>query len=274
MCFFHASDIFKKFYFYMVSCGYFLCDQHYSVKSQGNRTPIFFYIIDGQLELEYEGETYTAKANDVVLLNCHKPHHYYCKDSCEFLFFHFDGITAPDLVDHLIASHGSPVFSLKNAREIYTTINEPIMKLCYQEQDSEASLSSIVYSTLCMIPATDANTGLFIPSHVELSEDTVSYKVIEYVDKHIDQNFTVQQLADFVNLSRDYFARLFKKETGYSPLEYVAIAKINYAKLMLRTTTLSITEIAEFLGYSSPASFINAFRMRRGTSPNKYRNSR
>ena len=65
--------------------------------------------------------------------------------------------------------------------------------------------------------------------------------------------------------------RLFKKETGYSPEEYVSIAKINYAKLMLRTTVLPVSEIAEFLGYSSSASFINAFRKRRGIPPNQYR---
>ena len=97
------------------------------------------------------------------------------------------------------------------------------------------------------------------------------YKVIEYIDRHIEQNFSIQELADYVNLSRSYFIHLFKKETGYSPQEYVSVAKINYAKLMLRTTVLPITEIADYLGYSSSASFINAFRMRRGVSPNQYR---
>ena len=122
-----------------------------------------------------------------------------------------------------------------------------------------------------MLPETGADSSLFIPSRVKLSPDMVSYQVIEYIDQNIRETYSVQELADHVGLSRHYFMRLFKKETGYSPQEYVSSAKINYAKLMLRTTVLPVAEIADFLGYSSSASFINAFRMRRGISPNQYR---
>ena len=267
MCFFDISPTFKEYYYYMVSCGYFLCDEKYNVNYKGMRPPIFFYIINGSLELNYESRHYTAGPNDIVLLNCYKPQQYYCTDNCEFLFFHFDGKMAQSLTDYLISINGGPVFTLDNARDIYTNINGPIMKLCYQDQTSEAYLSSLVYSTLCMIPE---NCKALAPSSME--EPSVSSKVIEYIDRNIDQHFTVQSLADYVNLSPCYFSRLFKKETGHSPLEYVSIAKINYAKLMLRTTTISITEISDFLGYSSSASFINAFKARRGVSPNKYRN--
>ena len=64
---------------------------------------------------------------------------------------------------------------------------------------------------------------------------------------------------------------LFKEETGISPIEYVAMTKINYAKNILKTTENSITEIADLLGYSSDASFINAFKKRAGISPARFR---
>ena len=271
MCFFRPSDIFREIYCYMVSCGYFLCDGEYSVKKSETRPPIFFYIVDGSLQVEYEKKKFIARANDVVLLNCRRPHHYYCTDQCEFLFFHFDGAGMPAMVDRLTELNGGPVFTPPNARDIYDNISGPIMKLCYQEEATDAFLSSVVYSTLCMIPKGGAVSKRFIPSRRELPADTVSRRVIEYIDQHVDRNFTLQELADYVNLSRHYFARLFKKETGYSPLEYVSIAKINCAKMILRTTSLTVAEIADDLGYSSSASFINAFRARRGISPNRYR---
>lgn len=271
MSYFNTSEFFRHYYLYMVSCGYFLCNHEYSVKKPGNRHPVFFFIIDGELTFDYEGEHFTAGKDEIVLVNGYKPHHYFCEQNCEFLFFHFDGKYVPDLIDALIADNGSARFRLSNAQEVYSNINEPITKLCYQERASDAYLSSIVYSTLCMIPKTGADSNLFIPSRVKLSPDMISYQVIEYIDQNIQETYSVQELADHVGLSRHYFMRLFKKETGYSPREYVSIAKINYAKLMLRTTTLSIAEIADFLGYSSSASFINAFRMRRGISPNQYR---
>lgn len=271
MSYFNTSEVFREYFIYMVSCGYFLCDEEYSIKKAGSRHPIFFYIIEGALDFDYEGRAFTARANDVVILNGYKPHHYYCANRCEFLFFHFDGKTVPEMIDRLISDNGSPLFVLSNAHDIYSNINEPITKLCHQERASDAYLSSIVYSTLCMIPKEGADSNLFIPSRVKLTADMISYKVIEHIDHNIGQNFTVQELADHVGLSRHYFMHLFKKETGYSPQEYVSVAKINYAKLMLRTTALTIAEIADYLGYSSSASFINAFRMRRGISPNQYR---
>lgn len=266
MCFFNVSATFMEYYYYMLSCGHFLCNDKYNVNYKGMRPPIFFYMINGTLEVEYESEHYTAKANDVILMNCYKPQRYYCTDKCEFLFFHYDGKSAQTLTDHLIRMNGGPIFTLENHHEIYNNINKVIMELCYEDQTSDSLLSTIVYSTLCMIPK---NCKAF---HTSVQPNqTVSDKVMEYIDKHITEAFSVQALADYVNLSPCYFSRLFKKETGYSPLEYVSIAKINYAKLMLRTTTVSISEISEYLGYSSSASFINAFKARRGISPNRYR---
>ena len=140
------------------------------------------------------------------------------------------------------------------------------MKLCYQEQASDAFLSSVVYSTLCLIQSSNDT----LPASISPYSDMAA-KTIEYIKNHIEQHFTLQQLADYAHLSPYYFSHIFKKETGYSPLEFVSITKIDYAKLILRTTSVSVSEIAEFLGYSSSASFINAFKARRGISPKKYR---
>lgn len=266
MCFFNPSDTFKEYYYYLVSCGYFQCNSQYSYKSNGNRPPLLCYIIGGSLDLDYEQQHFRASSNDILLINCQKPHHYYCTETCEFIFFHFNCHLIPNLTEHLISQNGSPLFTLDNALNIYNNINEPIMKLCYQEQTTDASLSSMVYSTLCMLQA-DKET---LPNPTSASSD-ITVKAIQYINNHISEKLTLQTLANYVNLSAFYFSRIFKKETGYSPIEYVSMMKINYAKLMLRTTNASITSIADSLGYSSTSSFINAFIARRGLSPKKYR---
>ena len=267
MCFFNPSETFKTYYYYLVSCGYFQCNSQYSYKSSGNRPPLFCYIIGGSLELEYESKHFKASSNDILLINCQKPHHYYCTENCEFIFFHFNCHCDPNLTEHLIAQNASPIFTLDHARDIYNNIKEPIMKLCYQEQTSDAFLSSMVYSTLCMLQQdTEAH-----PDSSSL-QSNITANIVQYINNHINEELTLQNLADHVNLSVYYFSRIFKKETGYSPMEYVSMVKINYAKLILRTTNASITSIADSLGYSSASSFINAFKARRGLSPSKYRN--
>ena len=43
MCFFNPPSSFKAFYYYMVSCGYFLCNESYEVRNDGNRPPSILY---------------------------------------------------------------------------------------------------------------------------------------------------------------------------------------------------------------------------------------
>jgi AraC family transcriptional regulator len=266
MCFFSPSDIIRKYYCYMLSCGHYNCDSEYSVSRGGNRSPLFFYIVSGVLKLEYMDNHYEAAADDIVLINCYFPHHYYCDSNCEFLFFHFDGKEVQTITNHLIEQNQSPVFHLNNATEIYKNIREPILRLCYQEQTTDTSLSSLVYSTLCSIQAFNE----ILPRTASPSSDAIT-RVIDYMKNNINQQLSLQSLAEQVNLNSYYLAHLFKKETGSSPIEYMTNLKINYAKLILRNTNITISELADTLGYSSPSSFINTFKARRGLSPQKYR---
>lgn len=266
MCFFNPPDQMKEYFYYMVSCGYFQCNAQYLIRNRGTRPPLFCYVISGTLQLIYEEVSYSAPAGSIVLMNCYRSHQYSCEKNCEFLFFHFDGNNSQALTNYLIDYNGSPVFNLSNAQDIYKNINEPIMKLCYQEQTTDAFLSSLVYSTLCFMQAHNESP---FTTHLSLSDMVMD--IIDYIKGHIAQELSLQILADRANLSIYYFSHLFKKETGYAPMEYVSITRINYAKLMLRTTNKTAGEIGEMLQYSSTSSFINAFRHRCGLSPNQYR---
>ena len=134
MSFFNPDAHFKNYYYYMFSCGYFHTNSDYLYESEGNRPPLFFFIVSGSLHIEYNNKKYIANKNDIVLINCYNYNKYYCKDNCEFLFFHFDGKEAVSLTNNLIESNKSPVFHLKKAQSIYNLLNNPIMALCRSEE--------------------------------------------------------------------------------------------------------------------------------------------
>ena len=267
-----VSDVFRKLYLHVNCCGYFQCDHRFRRRESDKADLLFIYVVDGVLQITGDGRRLMAGANDVVLLNGAGPFQLRCPASCGFLFVRFDGPGAHAMVDELCAANGSPVFSLGNALDIYAAIREPIMQTCYQEQPPEAVLSSVLYAALCMIPQAETPSDAIFYGEA-LTKDTISHQAIKYIDQHVTKRFTVQELADHVHLSRYYFTRLFKKETGHTPQEYVSIAKINHAKRLLQTTTLTIAEIAETLSYSSPASFTNAFKAHSGVAPSKYRST-
>ena len=141
-----------------------------------------------------------------------------------------------------------------------------ISPLFYEQPISDVSLSCMAYQCLCML---QASNDVFTTE--ESDENSMLSSTMTYIREHLGHKLTLEELSRQASLSPYYFAHLFKEETGISPIEYVAMTKINYAKNILKTTENSITEIADLLGYSSDASFINALKKRAGLSPARFR---
>ena len=93
----------------------------------------------------------------------------------------------------------------------------------------------------------------------------------KFIRLHIEEPFTIQDLADYMNLNRSYMTTLFKKHLGVSPHVYIENCRITKAKHLLETTTFSIEAIACSCGYAKSDSFTRAFLRRVGMRPKEYR---
>jgi AraC-like DNA-binding protein len=82
---------------------------------------------------------------------------------------------------------------------------------------------------------------------------------------------TVAEMAETCGYSTGYFNRLFHLVTGQSPTDFITDARIAMAKTLLNTSGLSLTRIAEQLGYCDPYHFSRQFHVRTGMAPSDYR---
>ena len=94
---------------------------------------------------------------------------------------------------------------------------------------------------------------------------------IQYIRANIGKPVTLDELAKVAKLSPYYFSHCFKRQSGFSPMEYVINTRVDRAKILLARTSKSVEEIAYEVGYSSSSSFINLFVKREGVSPARYR---
>ncbi len=94
---------------------------------------------------------------------------------------------------------------------------------------------------------------------------------IEYINDNLSEDLTVSAIANELEMSQYYFSRLFKQSVGVSPYQYVVQQRIERAKYLLRTTTLSVAAIASQVGFSNQNQFTIQFRRLTGTSPSGYR---
>jgi AraC-like DNA-binding protein len=96
-------------------------------------------------------------------------------------------------------------------------------------------------------------------------------QTIAYLQKNYAQHLTRQQMARAVGVSEDYLGRIFLQELGLSPMEYLNRYRIKEAKVLLRHTFTSVTDVASQVGFDDPAYFSRAFRKQVGVSPRAYR---
>ena len=94
---------------------------------------------------------------------------------------------------------------------------------------------------------------------------------IDYMQKHINQILTLQEIALSVNLSVSHFAAIFHKRTGFAPIEYFNHLKIQKASQYLQFTQDRVNEIANKLGIDDSYYFSRLFKKLMGISPIEYR---
>ncbi|KFE70563.1 transcriptional regulator, AraC family protein [Hyalangium minutum] len=96
-------------------------------------------------------------------------------------------------------------------------------------------------------------------------------KALALLHERSAEPWTVESLAAAVALSRSGFAARFTALVGEPPLEYLARWRMTKAAQLLRESHVPLSEVAEYVGYSSEASFNRAFKRWGGTAPGTYR---
>lgn len=96
-------------------------------------------------------------------------------------------------------------------------------------------------------------------------------RVREFVHDRLAEDIGLGELAALAHLSEDHFIRSFRAATGVTPYRYLLRARLDRACVLLRETELGVAEVAEAVGFHSPAYFSARFRRQLGVSPSQYR---
>lgn len=96
-------------------------------------------------------------------------------------------------------------------------------------------------------------------------------KAIGFIQKNPKENLSLQSIADNAGFSLAYFDAIFRRHTGYSPVEYSRIYKLTRSALELRRTEKTVLDIALDFGYASPETFTRAFKNFYSLTPTEYR---
>ena len=224
------------------------------------------YVKDGQGSVTYNNKTYSIKKDDVVLLNCHRPHSYNAKNSgLDIYWIHFDGNSSNEYFQYIYNNFG-----------IVNTLKNPsIIPELFEKILNSFNSNNLIIEPLVSCYIQRMLTDIIINSNITRNNDYSNspiFTAINYIQNNYKDKITLDSLASNSCLSPYYFSRLFKKETGYTPYQYITNIRINRAKTLLINSTFTIKEICFQCGFNSESNFVTSFKEHTGTTPSDFRN--
>lgn len=268
--FFTPSSFAEKLLYYPTRIGHYYCDAryHFSYQSDIARQAghhlnyMLFLVQQGQLDITIDGASFVAGTRQAVLFDCKRPHEYTACGDLEFYWLLFNGAQSAALYDTIVEKRGQ-VFAAPDAAELQYGMNQLLTACADDMRLPEHRCSELLYGLLCHLLAGDAAQ--------EGDWDSVMDEATAYMARAYRENIAIREVAARFHMSSSYFTKRFRARTGYSPYEYLVLRRIDQAKLLLTTSTLTVKQIAYETGYNSEENFIHSFKKKVGLSPSAFR---
>lgn len=255
------SDFAKQALYYAPYVGHFFCTPAYKVSRDNYDYYLLLLVDTGELQVEFNGKTFVARARDIVFIDCKQPHAYRALTSLSFRYFHFEGSSSKAFYDILTERYG---YLMHPSKQItIESAMSTLVGLAYDGLLNEYKISAQVHIILSELAAQSASA--YNP------QDTVIAQAISYLEQHFTEELTVENLAAVVNLSPFYFSRLFRKFTNMSPHAYQVHLRVTLARQLLASSNQAVERISDNCGFSSPQHFIRCFKQHVGCTPRGYR---
>lgn len=226
---------------------------HYFISGEGNfkNGSVVWSIKPGSLHL-----TPPDRVHQILATNLRKPITYFA------LLFEAEGDEElAGLLGRMIPAMEQPIdigtshrFFFADLLERHASGQKDLMEACRH------SFMAFLYGLLAGAPSA---YGAPENAHVE--------KAIAIMQASIESDLDLDSLCRRLGLSSEHFVRLFSQRMRMPPMRYYARLKVEAARAMLSSTNLSISAIAEKLGYANQFGFSRAFKSIAGLSPTEYR---
>lgn len=224
----------------------------------------FYFVVEGEIEITTEEGSTLVRDGELALIPAGKRHSYNLteKKYAKLFWFHFD--------------------LLLDEKKFFDVYSVPL-KIRVQNKNHVTSLFNTVFKyaqnrlpfeKIALANSINALASYYL-KNCSYKENKVEKHEIDFVIDYIKQNyaekFTVEKLAQITNFTPTYFIRKFREHTGYSPIYYTSVVKLEEAKYLLEQTSDPINAIMEKVGFDDSAHFSKLFKKRYGFSPSKYR---
>ncbi len=257
---------------YITDIGYYpKAKFHFMERQNGVDQFILIYCHEGNGQVIIDNKVSKMEADEYIIIPAKSPHAYQADEKAPWSIYwiHFKGNLSGKIAAHLFQQGGTKRF-LRFKEKSIELFNE-----IYQQLEKGYSNDNLAFANMCLWHF--FSSFLFNdkcgPSGKLNYKDAIDI-AIDFLSKHTEKTLTLESIALEVNLSPSHFSYLFKKKTGFSPMEYFNHLKVQKACQYLIFTKLRIKEISQEVGIEDQYYFSRMFTKVMGLSPNEYREKR
>jgi len=257
----------KSTFFYVQESGYFKTQPQYFTERSHLNSYLVVLTLSGKGYLKYNNKNYTLLPKQAFFIDCME-HHYYetdAVDGWEIIWVHFNGASSRGYYTQFI-KNCSPVINIDESSSIPVVLNQIVDVQRKKDMRTEIICSKLIVELLTELLLLSTNLNMsdsFRPAFIQSAMDEM--------DKRFNEKITLDILANKFSVSKFHLSREFKRFTGTTPNDYLINLRINYAKELLKYSTIPVAEIAEIVGIGNTSHFINLFKKRTNTTPHAFR---
>ena len=225
------------------------------------------YVSSGKCEIATPENTLTLTAGNYIMIGNRQPHLLIAQNAdilnIEF-YIHQKGISVEDIeADYpqflKMLSHRLSVYG--DTGEVFTAMRELIEEL---QDHGEGLCSALMFKrfliVLCRNQSHNALNGV---SYIKIAK--------EFINSHLCEKITIDDIARHVGLNRSYLQTLFKEHTNKTVIEYINSLRIEKACFIIRNYNLPIIDVAIDCGFHSRQHFMYTFKKYTGKTVGEYR---
>lgn len=236
-------------------------------RPNGRRDYQLLYVAEGTAHFILEHAAYDVGKGGVFLYPPGVPQDYYyvLQEKPDIYWIHFTGRGADQLLTSLGLITAQPM--LLQAKEELSELFEKIIAELRMERSSCTEMAEMYLRQLLILIA----RNYYSDERVKRGYHSMFDEVINQLHHEYQKDIAVSSLADHYHISCCWFIREFKRYTGYSPKQYLTNLRLQNAKELLNNHSLSVSEVANLVGYDNQLYFSRIFRKYIGLSPREYR---
>lgn len=242
---------------------------HFMRRAPGIDQTVFIYCVKGQGWCELAGTRHEIRAGELLVVPSRTDHVYGADPDRPWTIFwmHVKGEHVPSLQAEFGTTEARPVLFIGENPELLALFEELLDVLEHGYATSRLLYASQILTHLLGLMLWDRHRNW----RGVLDAAQKVAQSIAYMKQHLDQRATAASLAALANLSESHYRSIFKRQTGYAPMDYLIRLRMHKACQLLDTTQMNVKEIATAVGYVDPLYFSRVFKAVIELSPSQYR---